>query len=204
MIALLALALAAQSGTPADPGALAAMLAGSWDNAAQIDAENDPARPHLHVRHEILDNAALGGDPIYAELRVGGPDGEVYRQRIYVISAASEGADLAMAVYEFTDPAAFAGVSGEALAAITADDLVRFDPGCDFVWRATEAGWAGAMEDGACVRTSRRSGRDMVIGAEFTIADDLFTHAESGRYADTGEVVFAPPGGIANMYDRME
>jgi hypothetical protein len=204
MSLLVALALAAQPAPAADPETLANMLAGTWDNAAQIEAENTPARPHLHVRHDVLSAPGLEGAALYAELRVGGPEGEVYRQRIYVLSPAGDGPDLAMAVYEFADPAAFADASGAALDAITSDDLVRFDPGCDFSWHATEAGWTGAIEDGACVRTSRRSGRDMVIGAEFTIAEDLFTHSESGRYADTGEAVFGPPDGTPNMYDRVE
>jgi hypothetical protein len=189
---------------PPHPGELAEMLAGVWDNAAQIETEGDPARPHLHVRHEILPAAAFDGVPLYAELRVGGPDGEVYRQRVYVISPAPGGRDMQMAVFELAEPEAFAGAPAGALADLTKAELIRFDPGCDFLWTQTGWGWEGWIEDGACVRTSRRSGRDMIIGAEFTIREDLFTHTETGRFADTGEAVFGPPNGEPNMYDRVE
>ena len=201
---LFAAVLASHPVPPAHPAELAEMLAGSWDNAAQIEAETDPSRPHLHVRHEILAGGDFAGVPVYAELRLGGPDGEVYRQRVYVISPASGGYDIDMAVYEFAEPEDFAGASGDALDPIGLEDLIRFDPGCDFRWRQTAGGWDGAIEQGACVRTSSRSGRDLIIGAEFTIRDDVFTHSESGRYADDGEAVFGPPGGEPNVYDRVD
>ncbi|MCR9129546.1 MAG: chromophore lyase CpcT/CpeT [Alphaproteobacteria bacterium] len=201
---LISLTLAHPDVPPPHPGDLAEMLAGAWDNAAQIEAEGDPDRPHLHVRHEILSTAALEGVPLYAELRVGGPDGDVYRQRVYVISPAPGGRDMDMAVYELADPAAFAGADAAAFSDLTEADLIRFDPGCDFRWVQTGWGWGGEIEDGACVRTSRRSGREMIIGAEFTIRPDQFTHTETGRYADDGETVFGPPDGVPNIYDRVE
>lgn len=189
---------------PPHPGDLARMLDGAWDNAAQIEAEGDPSRPHLHVRHEILPGGAFEGVPLYAELRVGGPDGDVYRQRVYVISPAPGGRDMDMAVYELAEPDAFAGAESERLEGLTQADLVRFDPGCDFRWVQFGWGWQGEIEDEACIRTSSRSGRDMIIGAEFTIRADQFTHTETGRYADDGEVVFGPPGGVPNIYDRVD
>lgn len=195
--------LAAHPVPPPHPAELADMLAGVWDNAAQVEAEGDPARPHLHVRHEILTGAGFAGVPIYAELRVGGPEGSVYRQRVYVIAPAAGGYDMDMMIYELAEPEAFAGASGEALAGLERDDLTRFDPGCDFLWRQTAGGWDGAIEEGACVRTASRSGRDMIIGARFTIRDDVFTHSETGRYADDGATVFAPPDGEPNVYDRV-
>lgn len=199
-----ALALAHPAAPPPHPGELAEMLDGVWDNAAQVQAEADPDRPHLHVRHEVLSGGEFDGVPVYAELRVGGPDGTVYRQRVYVISPASRGTGMDMAVYELKDAEAFAGAQGAALSAMTADDLVRFNPGCDFLWRQTGWGWRGAIEDGACVITSRRSGQDMIIGGEFTIREGVFTHSESGRLAATGEEVFGPPNGEPNVYDRVE
>jgi len=201
---LISLTLAHPDVPPPHPGDLAQMLDGAWDNAAQIEAEGDPARPHLHVRHEILSTAAFEGVPLYAELRVGGPDGEVYRQRVYVISPAPGGRDMDMAVYELADPDAFAGASGPALEGLGEDELIRFDPGCDFRWFQFSWGWKGDIEDGSCVRTSSRSGRDMVIGAEFTIRPNQFTHTETGRYADDGAAVFGPPNGEPNLYDRVE
>jgi len=201
---LISLAIAHPDVSPPHPGELAGMLAGVWDNAAQIEAEGDPSRPHLHVRHEILPTAAFEGVPLYAELRVGGAEGEVYRQRVYVIRPAAGGRDMDMAVYELADPDAFAGASGDGLAGVGPDNLIRFDPGCDFRWIQTGWGWEGGIEDGACVRTSRRSGRDMIIGAAFTIREDLFTHSETGRFADTGEVVFDAPNGEPNRYDRVD
>lgn len=203
MIALAAL-LAVQAG--ADPAALAALLDGRWDNAAQVEAEADPARPHLLVIHEPFDNAALGGALVYAQLNLGGPDGEIYRQRVYAFTDAGEAGVVTMAAYEFADPPAYADAQDDPqrLAALSVEELIRFDPGCDFTWRREDGLWTGRIADGTCVRTSRRSGRDMVIGGEFSIEADRFTHSESGRYADDGEPVFAPPNGVPNLYDRAD
>jgi hypothetical protein len=195
---------AAQAMATTGPAALADMLAGRWDNAAQVAAGTDPARPHLHVRHSVIAGDDFNGVPVYAELRVGGPEGEVYRQRVYVLSPAPGGDDIEMAVYELKEPEPFAGADPATLESLGPDTLTRFDPGCDFLWRPTEGGWDGAIEDGACMRTSSRSGRDMIIGAAFTIRDAVFTHAESGRYTDDGAPVFAPPNGEPNLYDRVE
>lgn len=183
---------------------VAAMLEGRWDNATQHTDGAGEANPHLHVIHAGFDNPAIPGTLVYAQLNTGGPDGDIYRQRVYAFTEGADGVE--MAAYEFADPAAYADAQDapDRLAALTPDDLVRFDPGCDFHWQAMENGWRGAIADGLCVRTSRRSGRDMVIGGEFTITQDVFTHAESGRYADTGEFVFGPEGGVPNIYDRYE
>ena len=184
-------------------GALAAMLEGRWDNAVQVEAENDPMRPHLHVVHERFDADAAPGELVYAQLRVGGPQGELYRQRVYAFEPDLNGG-VDMAVYVPADGEAMAqAFEAGALDGLSSDDLVRFDPGCDFDWSVSGGVWAGSIEDGACRITSSRSGREMIILGEFTIAPDRFTHSESGRDAQTGETVFAPPNDTPNLYDRV-
>lgn len=202
MILLAALLAAHPNG--ADPQPLADALAGRWDNAAQVAAEGDPARPRLHVRHEPFLADALPGVLVYSELTVGGPDGEVYRQRVYAFAEGDTEGEIAMAVYELAEPAALAGADAAALSGLTGDDLVRFNPACDFSWYDEGGTWRGAIEDGACRITSSRSGVEMIIGGEFTVEGDVFTHSESGRNAETGEAIFAPPGGTPNLYDRVE
>lgn len=201
MILLAALLLARPDG--ADPQALADALEGRWDNAAQVEAEGDPARPRLHVRHVSFSGEAAPGVLVYSELAVGGPDGAVYRQRVYAFTEGGSDGEIAMAVYELAEPDAFAGAGAPALAALTDADLVRFDPGCDFIWHEDGGTWRGAIEDGACRITSSRSGIEMIVGGAFTVSGAVFTHAEDGRNAQTGEIVFAPPGGVANVYDRV-
>ncbi|MGJ3231029.1 MAG: chromophore lyase CpcT/CpeT [Oceanicaulis sp.] len=201
MIALAALLLSHPNG--ADPQALADALAGRWDNAAQVETDGDPDRPHLHVRHVPFEAVAAEGALVYAQLNVGGPDGAVYRQRVYAFSEGGAEGEIAMAVYELATPEYFAGADAERLATLTAEELVRFNPGCDFTWLDDGAAWRGAITDGACRITSSRSGVDMIIGGEFTVSGDVFTHSESGRNAETGDMVFAPPGGVANLYDRV-
>lgn len=202
MIGLLASLLAAHP-NGADPQPLADALAGRWDNAAQIEAEGDPARPHLHVRHVPFDSEAVDGVLVYSELTVGGPDGELYRQRVYALNEGDTEGEIAMAVYQLATPEHFAGADAARLAELTADELVRFNPGCDFSWYDDGRTWRGGITDGDCRITSRRTLVEMIIGGEFTIEGDVFTHSESGRDAETGEVVFAPPGGVANRYDRV-
>ncbi|MEQ8403695.1 MAG: chromophore lyase CpcT/CpeT [Oceanicaulis sp.] len=201
MIALLALLASHPNG--ADPQPLADALAGRWDNAAQVEAEGDPARPRLHVRHAPFEAEALPGVLVYSELTVGGPEGEIYRQRVYAFKGGETEGEIAMAVYELAEPEALAGAGADRLSGLTAGDLVRFDPGCDFSWYDDGAAWRGAIEDGACRIVSSRSGVEMIIGGEFTVSGDVFTHSEDGRNAQTGEAVFAPPGGVANLYDRV-
>lgn len=183
--------------------AIAALMTGRFDNDAQAARDG---RTRLHVIHERAASAAMEGALIYAQLHTGGPDGPVYRQRVYQF-ADEPGADgrLPMAVWTLRDPAGLADAAARAerLAALTPDDLERFDPGCDFYWTGDGALYRGEIADGDCRMDSRRTGRTLVITAEFTISADLFTHDEAGRYADDGEYAFAPEGGIANHYVRV-
>jgi hypothetical protein len=186
---------------------IAQWLEGRFDNAAQIEAEGDPARPHLYVIHEGFRSDGLPGALIYAQLHVGGPEGAVYRQRVYRFADdAGEDGRLRMGVYTLLDPQAFAGADGrgERLAALTPGDVERSDPACDFHWQGDGAVHAGEIEDGACLIISSRTGREMVITARFTIGPDVFTHVEAGRFADSGETAFDAPGGVPNIYDRLD
>lgn len=183
--------------------ALADMLTGRFDNEDQAAVDG---RTRLHVIHEAASSAGMEGVLIYAQLHTGGPDGPVYRQRVYQFADAP-GADgrLAMAVWTLRTPEAFteAGARAERLAAVTPDDLERFDPGCDFYWRGAGELYRGEITKGDCRMVSRRSGRELVVTAEFTISPGLFTHGEAGRYGDDGEYAFAPEGGVPNLYDRV-
>lgn len=202
MITALLLSLA----TPLDGAEIARWLEGRFDNGAQIEAEGDPARPHLYVIHEGFTSESVPGALIYAQLHVGGPDGDVYRQRVYAFDGAGEDGRLRMGVYTLHDPQALAGEDGRAerLAALTADDLVRSDPACDFHWQGGHEGYAGEIEDGACRIISSRTGRELIITARFTIDADAFTHIEAGRFADDSETAFDAPGGVPNIYDRLD
>ncbi|KAA5801577.1 hypothetical protein F1654_11810 [Alkalicaulis satelles] len=183
--------------------AIARLMAGRFDNAAQSEADG---RTRLHVIHEAAASQALPGALIYAQLHTGGPDGPVYRQRLYQFADAP-GPDgrLAMAVWTLRDPAAFADEDERPamLSQLTPDALERFDPGCDFHWTGDGGLYRGEISKGDCRMISRRSGRELVVTAEFTISADLFTHGEAGRYGDDGEYAFAPEGGIDNHYDRL-
>lgn len=202
MLTALLLSLA----TPVDGSAIARWLEGRFDNGAQIEAEDDPARPHLYVIHKRFTSDAVPGTLIYAQLHVGGPDGEVYRQRVYAFEGASEDGRLRMGVYTLQEPALLAGADGRAerLAALTADDLVRSDPACDFYWQGGDEGYAGEITEGACRIISSRTGRELIITARFTIDADAFTHIEAGRFADDGETAFDAPGSVPNIYDRLD
>lgn len=191
---------------PADGVKIAQWLEGRFDNAAQIGAEGDPARPHLYVIHESFRSDAAPGTLVYAQLHVGGPQGDVYRQRIYAFEDAGESGSLRMGVYTLTDPASLAEPGGRAerLAALTDDDLIRSDPACDFHWQTDGDGYTGEIKDGACLITSSRSGREMIITARFTIEAGTFAHIEAGRFADSGETAFDAPGGVPNIYDRLD
>ncbi|MGY6533577.1 chromophore lyase CpcT/CpeT [Glycocaulis sp.] len=192
--------------TPLDGAAIAGWLEGRFDNAAQVQAEGDPARPHLYVIHEGFTSEPMPGALIYAQLHVGGPQGDVYRQRVYAFEDTGEDGRLRMGVYTLRDPQSLAGADGRAerLAALTADDLTRFDPACDFYWHGDGGGHAGEIEDGACRIISSRTGREMIITARFTIDADTFTHIEAGQFADSGETAFDAPGGMPNIYDRLD
>lgn len=202
--ACLGLTVAACS-PPDEAGEIARLIEGRWDNAAQIASGADGERPHLHIIHHRFENDAVPGALVYAQLNIGGPEGEIYRQRVYAFTQPDTDG-VRMAAYEFADPAAFANAQADpqTLTGLSEEALIRFDPGCDFHWVQDGENWRGQINDGECVRTSRRSGRDMIILAEFSISNDRFTHSESGRFADTGEWAFRPTNDIANIYDRYE
>lgn len=199
-------ALLLSLGTPLDGAEITRWLEGRFDNGAQIEAEGDPERPHLHVIHQRFSSDAVPGTLVYTQLHVGGPDGDVYRQRVYAFGDAGEDGRLSMGVYTLASPANFVDAEGRAerLAALTADDLVRSDPACDFHWQRNGEGYAGEIEDGACRITSSRTGRELIITARFTIDADAFTHIEAGQFADNGETAFDAPGGAPNIYDRLD
>lgn len=182
--------------------ALARLMAGRFDNEAQAAADG---RMRLHVIHQPARSDAMQGALIYAQLHTGGPEGPVYRQRLYQFADGPD-ADgrLPMAVWTLRAPGAFAdpGERPARLAEVTPDELERFDPGCDFYWTGDGALYRGEIADGDCLIESRRTGRTLVITAEFTISAELFTHGEAGRYQDDGEYAFAPEGGVANHYVR--
>ncbi|MFN3835997.1 MAG: chromophore lyase CpcT/CpeT [Glycocaulis sp.] len=202
LLAALLLGLA----TPVDGAEIARWLEGRFDNGAQVQAEGDPARPHLYVIHEGFTSDAVPGTLIYAQLHVGGPDGNVYRQRVYAFEDTGEDGRLRMGVYTLQEPASLADPDGQAerLGALTADDLVRSDPACDFHWQGGDEGYAGEIEDGACRIISSRTGREMIITARFTIDADTFNHIEAGQFADSGETAFDAPGGVPNINDRLD
>lgn len=202
MITALLLSLA----MPLDGAEIARWLEGRFDNGAQVQAEGDPERPHLYVIHQRFTSDAVPGTLVYAQLQAGEPGGTVYRQRVYAFEDPGEDGRLRMGVYAFIDPRALTVSEGrtERLAALTADDLVRSDPECDFYWQADGEGYAGEIEDGACLVTSARTNQHLIITARFTIDADAFTHVEAGRFADGREVAFDAPGGVPNIYDRLD
>lgn len=214
-LALLALALAGCASAPADPAsprALAAALAGTWDNQRQFDAAPATLKVPPSVNGEWLDlqhalftrveAPAFGEQVLYLEWRSGGPEGPVSRQRIWSFSTGEDGRTR-MAFYAFVDGKPWAGRGAEpnAFRTLRLQDLRGYDATCALVFERTPAGVQGLVTADRC-RITAASGRAMGIFARVRLdPDGSLEYEESGRL-DDGRFAFRVPPTQAYRFER--
>jgi hypothetical protein len=176
---------------PSNAEALAALMEGRF---ATEPNDPDHAYEGRWVRFEA---PALGGVTLYSQLNAG-PERRVYRQRVFVLSDAPDGAVRARAL-ELVDAGRFvdAWTQPERLAALTAADLgeaidAAEASDCAMIWRRDGDAWRGAIGLQQCWLWSDRRQMFIMLGAESVLSADRYLQTERG-YDSNGVQIFGTP-----------
>ncbi len=140
-------------------GDLASLLEGEFttEPAPSDSSAGRPAGQHSYfVLARRLDVPSLGSDAVYAELRDGGENGKILRQRLYGLKTGEDG-EIRMVSYRFANGGDLASSEGSRA------PLARFTPsdpkpvGCPLSWRKTETGFDGGIPPLSCASAQATS-----------------------------------------------
>jgi hypothetical protein len=172
-----------------------------WENAGP-EREREPVAGDAHewldvqfASHTLVEAPELGEHVIYLEWRSGSAEGEISRQRIWVLREDENGALGGFDFFTFRDPAPFAGRADEpgAFAGLTAEDLIGYPEGCLAQAHApAHVGYYFAVDPQTC-RITAQSGTQMRIYASVRALGNSLTYREQGTMEDN-TVVFRVPG----------
>ncbi|MCH8478877.1 MAG: CpcT/CpeT family chromophore lyase [Wenzhouxiangella sp.] len=189
-----------------DPAAaVAAALAGSYDNADQYQAAPDALKvppsvqgdwlDHQHAIFTLVNAPAIGEQVLYLEWRSGGPDGPISRQRIWSFRTDPASGQVRMDFYAFVDGDPWAGLVDQPDAFVSLDHsaLRGYGPDCALRFTAdSSGGWHGIISADECSLVAS-SGRRMGIDASVELEPDGTLHyRESGRL-ESGQYAFRVP-----------
>jgi hypothetical protein len=199
-MSLLAFVLAVSASSASER--LVTMLAGTYDNAAQVAVQppevsrapkpGTPWLAPLTARMSAIAAPALPGRVVY--LQWTNADGTLDRQRLWTFADRPDGT-VEMRFFSFKAPEKFVGLDTkpELAAALTLDDLVAYPPGCEGLFGEDEMGFAGGIDPARCTIVTQRTGRTMAIEARIEITPEGFTYREAG-ILEGGADAFRVPG----------
>ncbi|OYW35869.1 MAG: hypothetical protein B7Z42_13575 [Brevundimonas sp. 12-68-7] len=164
---------------------LVEMFQGDWDNAdhigfaAELGFPDDtpPIRRHLTIRR--VEAPGLGPIVLRLDEYRNNDSADLGRQRLYAFAV--DPAKMAIRMDVLTPPGEDrldpdADHSGLTRAAM------RFNPGCETLWRRNADQFVGWIEDGACrVRSQGGAGPELTIGAEIALSADQLWMTETAR-----------------------
>ena len=175
---------------------------GEYDNYEQAwqDGLNKVAQPHEHIHHIFAPAkaAAIGEHLFFVQQYLDGDPANIYRQRLYSLTADTEENAIRLTIYSFKDEAKYrnAHLQLGILENLQPDELIG-RPGCEVYWRyePQQGYFTGYMRDKACSFVSERSGKKIFITdnlrlteAEIWIRDEAFD--------EDGNRVFGNEAGI--------
>ncbi|MFN2098970.1 chromophore lyase CpcT/CpeT [Altererythrobacter sp. MF3-039] len=186
---------------------------GRYDSAAQVENEvaaGVPDEDRNYRRYSIFRQVDLPHfDEItfYAEqrrwLEGASPEGEVYRQRIYVIAIDESEQAIRLTVHVPADQQSLLGAYRDVslLADISPDDTTVWE-GCDLFWRWHGDRFRGDIKPGACTFDSPAYGQEIVLEEYLVLARDEMHFADHGLSLD-GEYLFGMRGEAPNISERI-
>lgn len=186
---------------------------GSYDSLPQTLEQEAAALPqdeHNYRRHSIFTRTDLpefGEITFYAEQRRWlddpPPEGEVYRQRIYVITPVEERQALRLRVHVPKDQANLLGAwqDPSLLEGLTPDDTVVW-PGCDLFWKWEGEHFIGRIDPGACTFESPAYGQTIQLEEYLLLAKDEMHFADRGLTME-GEYLFGMKGDVPTIAERV-
>ncbi len=152
------------------------------------DADN----PFTDTRFRI-DAPDLGEHVYYYQVN-DGPDLEVYRQRVLVVSVGDDGA-ISQVALSFKDPDKYANAPADAFAGLTMESLLPGLPaGCEQIWSVTDGDFSGYVDPETCMIISSRTGKPRSIEAESILSEKGLLLAERG-FDENGEQLFGTEPG---------
>lgn len=203
-----------------EPGTLEGQLAlflswfpGRYDSAQQVtqeDAANLPEEERNYRRYSIfrrVDLPQFGAITFYAEQRrwLDGapPEGEVYRQRIYVIALDKAEQAIRLTVHVPKDQPALLGAwrKPALLERLSPADTIVWE-GCDLLWRWQGDRFRGEITPGACTFASPAYGQKIVLEEYLVLTRDAMHFADRGLSLD-GKYLFGMRGVTPNISQRI-
>ena len=173
-----------------------AAWAGEYHNLAQTKAQNAAGRPEegrnrptrLFIRR--VDLPAFGADAYYAEWQDATDPSRVTRQRIYAFEIDSARQKLRLKLHiwpmdeAFRSRTAGAHLEPAKLANVTPADMAGLT-GCDVFFEATDSGFAGSMQRGACAFPAP-DGTPIYSWSQMTLSSRQFSYLD-GWFRTNGE-----------------
>lgn len=180
---------------------LATLLEGKFDTHA--------ANPGLDQAERLVDNRIriiapqLGSYVFYQQINHR-QNLEVYRQRVLVLSIASDTGDIVQHAYALREPEWYVDVDAGVFETIDMDDLDEFMPsGCEQVWTKTTDGFRGYVDPQRCEVISSRTGKPRQIESESLLDSETLSLAERGYDPATGEQLFGTARGESLQLGRV-
>jgi hypothetical protein len=169
---------------------LVEMFEGEWDNAEQVGFAEElgfpdgapPLRRHVTVRR--IEAPGLGSLVLRLDEYRNNDPSDLGRQRLYAFAVDPAKMVIRMDVLtpvgeRLPADADHAGLTREGM---------RFNPGCETLWRRNADQFVGWIEDGACtVRSQGGTGPELTIGADIALSADQLWMTETARNPDGGD-----------------
>lgn len=169
---------------------LVEMFQGEWDNAEQVGFAEElgypddapPMRRHIRVRR--VEAPGLGPLVLRLDEYRNNDPADVGRQRLYAFAV--DPTRMAIRMDVLTPPGDSPLAADADHAALTREQM-RFNPGCETLWRRNADQFVGWIENGACtVRSGGGSGPTLTIGADIALSTDQLWMTEMARDARGG------------------
>ena len=146
---------------------------------------------NLYTNVRTVDLPAFNGKAQYMEVRRGGPEGAVIRQRLNVFSDDPSRIANVMESYEFGDGAAYAGAHEDPkkLQGLTPKDLQPLVTGCELIWSNVRGVLTGVSDRNICHRFNERLQVWRHVSFVFLL-DGESMHLWEHSYAPDGNLVF--------------
>jgi hypothetical protein len=163
---------------------LVELFQGAWDNAEQVGFAEElgfpdgapPTRRHVTIRR--VDAPGLGPLVLRLDEYRNNDPADIGRQRLYAFAV--DPAKMAIRMDVLT-PLGDRLPAEADHAALTREGM-RFNPGCETLWRRNADQFVGWIEDGACkVRSQGGSGPELTIGADIALSTDQLWMTETAR-----------------------
>jgi hypothetical protein len=180
---------------------LTALLVGDYYSDADGGAREGRA---IYLRVREVPPPAGRRHALYAEMRHDGPDGEFYRQSIYVFDESTGRALNLMTALGVADRQAAARLVDDPSGLRRGDvqTTPQLAPGCEMAWTRTAEGFAGRIDPERCQITGKR-GDVRRIEAVTRISADAIGQLERG-FAPDGTLLFGNADGALYRWPRVK